>query len=177
MKNDEVISLSGLPPLPDIPPFVETIEVPELTKAQRFKLWNAVINAIESEGGNHYDQDRWSLDFDCEGDADDILLIQGSCGTRACIAGHAVHEAVGMKILRPFRTSVDFLDYVVNPIYEAAQKLLGLSRVGSRRLFAGSYAPDEGLTVADNLREIRDAQLAGESEDSVANRIHQASSV
>lgn len=80
------------------------------TTEQKRQIWDRAIAAIRRDGGKHYNQDLWTED----------KYVEGPCGTTACIAGHAVHAAVALGVLPPFRRCLWDLDW-------PAMKLLGLS--------------------------------------------------
>lgn len=142
-------------------PIKTNVEVPELTEDQRFGLWTAMASAIEREKGAYYDQRCYTQDL---GETRDVMMFRGSCGTAACIAGHAVHEAVQLKILEPFALKDDYNDDVAG----IARKLLGLSDDAVDSMFDAEFCdgawPEATGIVAGVLREVRDLQKQGASE-------------
>lgn len=92
----------------------------ETTPEQKRQLWDRVIGAIRRDNGKHYNQDGWTGD----------QVIEGSCGTTACIAGHAVHEAVALGVIPPF--SLNHWD-----LEQPARRLLGVSRKFGDDIFLG----------------------------------------
>ena len=133
-------------------PVKTKIEVPELSPEQREKLWDAVIAAVRAEDGAHYDQTIWTQDG--RDRPSGIYTFAGSCGTVACIAGHAVHEAVRLEILPPFRHG----NLIFDGLLEPACKLLGLSAEAGEILFGGSFEPCDGYGIDSVLEELRERQ-------------------
>ena len=130
-------------------PIKTEIEVPELTSEQRVKLWDAVIAAIRAEGGAHYNQVAWTDDGD-----ESTYAFTGHCGTVACVAGHAIHEAVVLGILPPFRYDCGQGGYLTDP----AGELLGLDEDTREDLFSGGFTPASGYTIDGILEKLRDRQ-------------------
>ena len=115
------------------------------------ELFRKIADVIEAEPGCH-DQRRFSstCDDDAPFDAEFVTTETiHTCGTKACIAGWAVH--LTPKEDRPESES----------IMECAAKLLGLSDSEADTLFDGDWSPREGVTIPQELRRIADQQSIG----------------
>lgn len=147
-------------------PIKTEIEVPELTEDQRFGLWTAMASAIEREKGAYYDQRCYTQDL---GETRDVMMFRGSCGTAACIAGHAVHEAAALRLIPPCKVKMwpNSTD-----IAKAAQELLGLDWHTADRLFDETLEPEGGRDMPSILREVRDLQVSGASAYDILERVN-----
>ena len=117
------------------------------------ELFRKIADVIEAEPGCH-DQRIFSSACDDDEPLEAELITPESihtCGTKACIAGWAVH--LTPKEDRPEAES----------IMECAAKLLGLSDGEANTLFNGDWSPREGVTIPQELRRIADQQSIGET--------------
>lgn len=144
-------------------PRLDLDELPELTGEQRVRLWDAVIGAIAFEDGARYDQSVWTFD------GDKVVVFKESCGTAACIAGHAVHEAAALKLIPPCRVEMRSPSCV---IAGAARILLGLDDETADRLFDEMLEPLAGRDMPSILREVRDLQVSGASAYDILERVN-----
>ena len=147
-------------------PILDIRDVPELTNDHRAKLWDAVIAAIRAENRRHYAQDSWTGDYVNVHGAG-YAVFAGHCGTRACIAGHALHEAAELKLMPPCKLKLMTGSSLIT---EAAERLLGLNRVAAHLLFDESAKPGDSFdTIDEVLEEVKLRQAAGASLESISD--------
>jgi len=117
------------------------------------ELFRKIADVIEAKPGCHDQQIFSSACDDDEPLEAEFVTTETihTCGTKACIAGWAVH--LTPKEDRPEAESV----------MECAAKLLGLSDGEADTLFNGDWSPREGVTIPQELRRIADQQSIGET--------------
>lgn len=117
-----------------------------MTKRNAQLFWE--IAAKIDEFPDNYDQALWIHCEDPEAKWPNIeqqatMLVEGACGTTACIAGWAV--ALRWKKGRTNK---------VLSWEDEARELLGLTEIEADDLFNPSWEPEDGRSVGDALRAI-----------------------